>query len=464
MVNFERIGQFDTWPAEFGRDGILVTPLQIEALLDAAAQATDLLVISHGWNNDTEEASALYRELLGNLSVIWPTGKLADGRKLIVMRVYWPSKRFAEADLIAGGAASGADVGGLIALQIDELVKDYQDVANADALADADHPDTIKLHALQGLRALLPRLEEDDGAQEDFVRLIRVLLAPSVNDEEEVLQDSFMASDGSNLIKKLSRPFRPRVLAGGGATSVGDGPPIDWNSPGGAASLGNFFRGMFNGAQNLLNLFTYYEMKERAGVVGRTGVVDVLRRIQQRNPALRLHLCGHSFGGRLVAAVLAFRDPPADSAQGIRSVTLLQAAFSHNGFAQKYDGSHDGFFRAAFDGQRLNGPVVITYTDRDRAVGLAYPIASRLRQQVASGLGDADDPYGAIGRNGALAKFAKTEVDPAVAKLKPVGDPYPPFQPRRIYNLEGAGFISGHSDVRGPQVAQALKHALDASL
>ena len=466
MVNFERIGQFDTWPAEFGRDGTLVAPQQIELLLDAAAQATDLLVISHGWNNDTDEASALYRELLGNLSEIWPSGSQADARKLIVMRVYWPSKRFAEADLIAGGAASGADVAGLIAGQIDELLKDYKDVAGAGAGADADadHPDRIKLHALQGLRALLPRLEEDDGAQEDFVRLIRAVLPPSVNDEEEVLQDNFMASDGSNLMKKLSRPFRPRALAGGGVTSVGDGPPIDWNSPGGAASLGNFFRGVFNGAQNLLNLFTYYEMKERAGFVGRFGVVDVLRRIQQRNPSLRLHLCGHSFGGRLVAAVLAFRDPPTDSAQGIRSVMLLQAAFSHNGFAQKYDGSHDGFFRAAFDRQRLNGPIVITYTDRDRAVGLAYPIASRLRQQVASGLGNAEDPYGAIGRNGALAKFAKADVDPAVVKLKPVGDPYPPFQPRRIYNLEGAGFITGHSDVRGPEVVQALKHALDASL
>jgi hypothetical protein len=460
MLNFEHIGQFDTWPAEFGRDGTLVTPLQIELLRDAAAQATDLLVISHGWNNDTDEASALYRELIGNLSNIWLSGSAADARKLIVMRVYWPSKRFAEADLIAGGAASGADVGGLIAGQIDELLKDYKDVANA----DVDHPDRIKLHALQGLRALLPRLEEDDGAQEDFVRLIRVLLAPSVNDEEEVLQDNFMASDGSDLLKKLSRPFRPRVPAGGGAMSVDDGPPIDWNSPGGAATLGNFFRGVFNGAQNLLNLFTYYEMKERAGVVGRSGVVDVLRRIQEGNPSLRLHLCGHSFGGRLVAAVLAFRDPPAESAQGIRSVMLLQAAFSHNGFAQKYDGSHDGFFRAAFDGKRLNGPVVITHTDLDHAVGLAYPIASRLRQQVASGLGDAKDPYGAIGRNGALAKFAKADVDPAVVKLKPVGDPYPLFQPRRIYNLEGAGFITGHSDVRGPEVAQALKHALDASV
>ena len=247
-----------------------------------------------------------------------------------------------------------------------------------------------------------------------------------------------------------------------GGTSVGNPDIGDWSGAGGAAGLGNFFRGVFNGAQNLLNLFTYYEMKERAGAVGRTGVLEVLSQVQARNPALRPHLCGQSFGGRLVAAVLAFRNPPADAAQGIRSVTLLQAAFSHNGFGLKYDGSHDGLFRVGFDEQRLNGPIVNTHTEQDKAVGLAYPIASRLRQQVASGLGDANDPYGAIGRNGAL--FARAEVDPAATKLLPVGSAYPKFQPKRIYNLYGGTFITGHSAVRGPEVAQALKQALDAAI
>lgn len=455
MVEFERIGNLETWPVEFGRDGKVLDQAQVLALVDGSANATDLLVISHGWNNDEDEASVLYRELLGNLSNLMPTAAAADGRRLIVMRVYWPSKRFAESDLIAGGAAAGADVGRLIAAQIDELLKDFKGV-------EAEHPDAVKKRALEGLKALLPRLEDDDGAQEDFVRLTRLLLAPTVNDEEEVLQDSFLSGDGSEIMKKLSRPFRPHVMATGGATSVGNPDIGDWSGAGGAAGLGNFFRGVFNGAQNLLNLFTYYEMKERAGTVGRNGVIEVLRLVQARNPTLRVHLCGHSFGGRLVAAVLAFRDQPTDPAQGIRSVTLLQAAFSHNGFGQKYDGNRDGLFRVGFDGQRLNGPIVLTHTEQDKAVGLAYPIASRLRQQTSSGLGDANDPYGAIGRNGAL--FAKADVDPAATKLLPVGSAYPRFQPRRIYNLYGGPFITGHSAIRGPEVAQALKQALDAIL
>ena len=43
-------------------------------------------------------------------------------------------------------------------------------------------------------------------------------------------------------------------------------------------------------------------MKDRAGDVGRGGVNGVLRDMKKVRPDLRLHLVGHSFGGRLVTA------------------------------------------------------------------------------------------------------------------------------------------------------------------
>ena len=43
-------------------------------------------------------------------------------------------------------------------------------------------------------------------------------------------------------------------------------------------------------------------MKERAGKVGRGGVNPLLREIRAAAPDLRVHLVGHSFGGRLVTA------------------------------------------------------------------------------------------------------------------------------------------------------------------
>ena len=71
------------------------------------------------------------------------------------------------------------------------------------------------------------------------------------------------------------------------------------------------------------------------------GVAKLLQSIRLTKPTIRLHLVGHSFGGRLVtAAAHAF---PADTPAV--TITLLQAAYSHNGLAQKFDNAHDGFFR-----------------------------------------------------------------------------------------------------------------------
>jgi hypothetical protein len=461
---FERIGIFETWPVEFRRDGNLVLASQVDELVRAAGSATDMLVISHGWNNDEREASLLYRELLGNLSQ--QTTASAPGRRLIVLRVYWPSKRFADEDLIPGGAASATDPVQSVSAQLDALLSDFkfQDGLLTDLRSpEARARDAVQRDALGAMQKLLLRLDEDPEAQEEFVRLSRLLLSTShVNDEEEVLQQNFYASDGPEVLQRLSRKFKPKATPVEGPTSIGGTEVAGMGDEGGAAGLGNVFRGPLNGARNLLNLFTYFEMKERAGTVGSTGLADVLRRVTNANPKMRIHLCGHSFGGRLVVAALAARPPAAEATDGVRSVVLLQAAFSHNALGVKYDGQRDGYFRRIFEGNRLFGPIVITHTERDWSVGLAYPIASRLRNQVASGLGDANDAYGAIGRNGAL--FVSGELDKTEATLHPLGEPYAKFKTGRVYNLHGGSFITGHGTVRGREVAQALRHALDASV
>jgi hypothetical protein len=65
---------------------------------------------------------------------------------------------------------------------------------------------------------------------------------------------------------------------------------------GSAASLGNFFTGMFSAARNLLNYTTYYQMKERwSGRAYRREPGDWQDPCSA--PNLRVHLIGHSFGG-----------------------------------------------------------------------------------------------------------------------------------------------------------------------
>jgi hypothetical protein len=143
----------------------------------------------------------------------------------------------------------------------------------------------------------------------------------------------------------------------------------------------------------------------------------------------------------------------------LSSLSLLQSAFSHWGFAKDYEPHKDGFFRAAVGVKRLKGPMMVTHTPNDKAVGLAYPIASRLRQQVASAIGDQNDPYGGIGRNGAL----KTpEVDVTHGVLLDINASYAGLVAGRICNLESSKFIKAHSDVHGPQVAHAILSAVEA--
>ena len=212
------------------------------------------------------------------------------------------------------------------------------------------------------------------------------------------------------------------------------------------------FRVTFNGARNALNLTTYYTMKERAGVVAENGVAPLVLKVREACPAVKVHLAGHSFGGRLVTAVA--NALPKGASHRLHSLFLMQAAFSHYGMAQKYDGTSNGLFRSVVSDKKISGPIYITYTAKDKAVGLAYPLASRLGGQVASGLGDENDTYGGMGRNGAQ----KTpEVTPH--QLLAVNEQYA-FVPGGVYNLDANGLITSHSDICRIEVAHALVSAI----
>src|SRR5262249_36621744 len=177
-----------------------------------------------------------------------------------------------------------------------------------------------------------------------------------------------------------------------------------------------------------------------------------VRALQSAQPRVKVHLIGHSFGGRVVAATALGRegDPPLT----VSSLTLLQAAFSHNGFSPDFDRGRAGFFRRVVAQHRVRCPTLITHTVNDRAVGIAYPLASRFAGQDAAALGDASDRYGGIGRNGAV----KTpEAD--AGTLLAVGRPYR-FAAGRLHNLQADAFITNHSDIAKPEVAAALLAAI----
>src|SRR5215469_13475524 len=292
-------------------------------------QTTDVVALSHGWNNDMDEARTLYRNFLGNLESLLPPSKAG---KVAAIGVLWPLKEFAEKDLIPSGAAAFDPfelLSPLLTAQIDQL-------KHALASADADAQ-------LDAAAALLPKLENSPDAQREFVSRLGALLVRNSDAAQESHGEGtakFAEQDGAELLQTLSIPMiapSATTAGGGGAASFDDTPP----PAGGAANLADTISSITAGASRLLNYFTYYVMKDRAGLVGRNGVNPLLSRIQAKaSDAIRFHLAGHSFGGRLMTATV---DGP--NRLRINTLLLLQAAFSHNGFAHLYDEQqHDGFF------------------------------------------------------------------------------------------------------------------------
>jgi hypothetical protein len=428
---------FPTTEVEFTKQGELHDLAQIDSLRSMIADEGigNLIVLSHGWNNDMSEARRLYRKLLDQVQRQSKAGHVdLESRRLGVLAVLWPSKKFAERELIASGAAG---LGG--ALGDEAVIADIKGLSDAFDVPDADD-------IIDRLTALVPALEDSPQAQRDFADLARTLLVDSSDEEvQSEVPDRLRVMPGDELLDELGKPDLSQMVAPAGPGDIGT-----------AAGLGSFLSGIKGGALTLMNLLTYYQMKDRAGIVGMRGLRPVLEDVVKDHPKIKLHLVGHSFGARLVTAAIRGKDKA--PRLEVASLTLLQGAFSHNGLAADYDRKgHDGYFRLVMSDHRVSGPVVITHTINDRAVGLGYPIASRIAGQDAAGIGDAQSLFGGMGRNG-----AQHTPEAVAGLLGPSGTIYN-FKPGKVHNLLADQTISSHGDVANEAVGGALAAAIGAT-
>ena len=419
------MGGFPYFEVQFTKDGAVHDADPVTALREFAEQgkASDLVVLAHGWNNDMNEARDLFGRFLASVRAVLDKGLVpADAnRSFAVMAVLWPSKRFADEELIPSGAARLGSVvsTAFVQSQLDRFEEALQAPEKRPTLLCA--------------RALIPALANSPKAQEEFANLIRSVLPATAVDTEDASSDFFSLS-GRELMDRLSKPamVRPAAMARGEAA---------------AADRGQIFSGILSATRNLLNYSTYYLMKERAATVGRAGVSGVLRQLKAVRPDLRIHLVGHSFGARLVTAAA---DGPPGPSLVFDTLTLLQAAFSHNGFGDKFDGIRDGAFRGVVTQHKVSGPILITHSVHDSAVSTLYPLASRIAGQDAARLGDENDRFGGMGRNG-----AQHTPERVVGTLQGVTGTYV-FEPGKVYNLNADGVIREHSDICHDEVAFAL--------
>src|SRR5512142_895182 len=105
------VSGFPYLEVQFDKDGHIFGPDGGPEAADFVAEngLTDLFVLAHGWNNDMQQARDLYRDFLASVRAVLDDGSPAlSGRQFGALAVLWPSKKFADADLIPSGAA-GAD-------------------------------------------------------------------------------------------------------------------------------------------------------------------------------------------------------------------------------------------------------------------------------------------------------------------------------------------------------------------
>jgi len=226
---------------------------------------------------------------------------------------------------------------------------------------------------------------------------------------------------------------------------------------GGAVSMGDPFKKLWAGAKQALRIATYYQMKQRAGIIGRKDVGRmVLAQFTPDASTIRIHLLGHSFGARLVSFSLSGLPESATREKSpVKSMFLLQGAFSHYTFADHlpHDTTRAGALKGMAD--RVDGPLLTTHSLKDLAVGLSYPAASFLNRDDAAAVDDQGSRWGAMGHDGAQA------VDAGKETLAPPGKDYP-FQKGKWLNLDGNKVIihgrlpaGAHSDIVHPHTAWA---------
>lgn len=437
----DTIANFPFFRLEFTKDG----RTNVDQLLAGLGQQDyhDLLVLSHGWNNDNEEAHALYEELMANSRKLIERGhRFGKHRKLALVGVFWPSKKFTDDALRPNARRDGG-----IASAGEQQLETSALVAKLERLAEL--LDATGTDSLLSARSALERIDNSEIERRRFTDSLLAML-PSPHDADDELPLSKQVTDAGDALEKLREPIHIQDrVDGGGVATVGNGGG-GGHGDDAAFSLASHWSGIKAGAWRLLNYATYYVMKERAGHIGR-GLNGVLARVRSEHPSLGIHLVGHSFGARVVTAAVAGEEKFAP-----KSLTLLQGAFSHNGFAPDVEG-RPGHFRNVIVEGRVTGPIVSTHTRNDKAVGIAYAIASRLSGDSRSDIGDAEDLFGGIGRNGAV-RMAADEVSKAT--LQDAAHQYPAWKPGRVTNLLADSYVANHGDVRNSEVANALLAAM----
>ncbi|MFF7869446.1 serine-threonine protein kinase [Streptomyces qaidamensis] len=308
----------------------------------------DLIVFAHGWNTDRSGATRLYDRFFA------PVPRLAPAARIGYVGVLWPAMRFSDEPIPDFPRAVAAE----------PPRRPVLDKDTRHALLDAFPGRAI---LVDQIARLLEQQPPEEAELEEFGRLVRTLV--------EVVAPGPQALFAADTVAEGVPQSEPEMFAGSSAAACEEFARAlaELEAPGTQRGFG--IPNPWEGAHELLRQATYYAMKRRAGTVGERGLGRVVGQLAKAAPGVRVHLVGHSFGARLVS--FALRGLP-EGVRTVKSVTLLQGAFSHYAFAARLP--HDARAGGVLQGQqnRIDGPLVCCHSRHDAALGTMYPLASRM--------------------------------------------------------------------------------------
>ncbi|MEN4478740.1 serine-threonine protein kinase [Mycolicibacterium cosmeticum] len=409
-----------------------------------AGDITDLVLFSHGWNNDEAAATSLYRRWFELLDE-----QVGGERKVRYVGIRWPAQLWRDEPIPGFEPAPAGGHHGGAALDENPVLAAGAPTIDPVQLADLKAMFPSGAGALDEIATLLGQPPGPETARRlfDAMRAFSDAVGVGSSDGEAQPSDQPGMLDEQWDPNDLFTTFADRLADTG----------VEFGGGGGGAGLGDFGAKLLHGAKEALRQLSYWQMKNRAGVVGQRGLGPAITRLVGEFPQLRVHLVGHSFGARVVSFALAGLAESTPSA--VKSVTLLQGAYSRFAFCHDLPfGGH-----GALDGKlaRIDGPLTVCFSSHDRALSLFYPLASAAAGDATAGVEDPLARFRAMGQLGAF--------NTASQPLGDVGASYP-FQPGQILNLDASDIViagdspsGAHSDIFHKELAWVVASAAGLS-
>ena len=398
-------------------DGTNAAEQAIAALSSPGADVTDVFILSHGWQGDYDDAISQYDRWIGAAN----PDTAADGIRPFIIGLHWPSKAWSDKELKSApsGLLGDEPADEPDAVSVEEAVAEY-----ASSLGDS-------AEVRQALSVVLAYAAEIDPAQD--------------------------AADGDELPSDVVEAYRSLAAATGTEDSEEPLLGAGWD-PGDAFAeavkeqqddglLGDgWFQKLRQAVLTPLRQLTFWHGKNQAREFGERGGAELVRAVMAASPA-RVHLMGHSFGTIVVSS--AVRGPgasPTPPPRPVDSLYLVQGAVSLWAFAAEVPGSLGGgrgYLADVVTPEFVAGPIVVTRSKWDHAVGKFYPLAVGIAGQYL--LGDDLPKFGGIGTFGIRGVPGSVEL-PA---LEPGSRSEVEFEASTVYNIDASAVIAKLSGASG---------------